>query len=94
MMRFPGKDAPGGHLGPQNALNFIRFNGGLRNWAARSIIPMEFMFFHRGKRVSIPVPETLVLPMVLICILDIVDLRMYKRCSRGPFGASKCIGFH
>ena len=44
MMRFPGKGAPGGHLGPQNALDFIRFNKGLRNRAAKNIFPWNLGF--------------------------------------------------
>jgi len=44
-MRFPGKGAPGGHLGPQNALDFIRFDKGLRNRAAKSTISIKLSFF-------------------------------------------------
>ena len=72
-MRFPGKGAPGGHLGPQNALNFIRFHKGLRNRAAKSTISMKFRRLHGGKHIFTPVPETLVLPTFLIGILDIWD---------------------
>ena len=94
MMRFPGKGAPGAILGPQNALIFIRFNRGRRHGAARSTFSMKFRLFHGGKHIFTPVPETLGLPTFLIGVLDIVDLKMHKRCPRGPFGASKCIKFH
>ena len=64
---------PGAILGPQNALNFIGFKGGRRNRAAKSTSSMKFRLFHGGKHVFTPVPETLVLPMLLIGILDIWD---------------------
>ena len=72
-MRFPGKCAPGGHLGSQNALDSIRFNRDLRNRADKSTISMELKLLHGGKHIFTPVPETLVLPMLLIGILDIWD---------------------
>ena len=70
---FQEKVPPGAILGPQNALNFIGFKGGRRNRAAKSTISMKFRLLHGGKHVFTPVPETLVLPMLLIGILDIWD---------------------
>ena len=77
MLHLPGKGAPGGHLGPQNALNSIGFNRGLRNLAARSILSIKILLFQGRYHIFIPVPETLVSPTFLIGILDIVGLKMH-----------------
>ena len=53
-MRFPGKDAPGRHLGPPNALHFIGFDRGRRNRAAKSTISMKFRFFMGGNIFLLP----------------------------------------